>query len=722
MVRIIGVNFRNGGKIFCYAPGERDVKLGDKVVVETSCGMELGTVILGKRDVEEEKIEQPLKTILRIATEDDIRRVEENREKEKEAYRICREKIEKHGLEMKLISCEYAFDCKKILFYFTADGRIDFRELVKDLASVFRMRIELRQIGVRDETKMLGGIGICGRELCCKSFLSDFAPVSIRMAKEQNLSLNPTKISGTCGRLMCCLKNEEETYEYLNARLPVVGEFVINDKEGTKGKVYSVDVLRQTVKVVVSLPGDDLEVMEYPVDNLRFKERHRKQEVDENELTDEQLALEKELNKVKAEHAEAAAAAAVAQEKIAAEKAAHPVRKESTSLQQAIKAVRENEAAEKAERDEMLARAAARAGDDKQQGAAPGGEAVKGRQPESRQADYRQGSRQSSRDSFNDRDRRQGQKQRNYDRDSYQNRGGYQGRNDSTGGEGSQSRNGYQGRNDSAGSEGSQSHGTYQSRGGYQGRYDNVGGEGSQNRGTYQNRGGYQNRNTYQNREGAPGSNNIDGGESAQGSEVVQSRGGYQGRNDSTGGDGSQSRGSYQNRGGYQARDGYQSRNDNTNGDSAQGGEGTQPRSTYQNRNGYQPRGGYQNRSGYQNRDGGQSDGKNYRHDTHSRQKDYNRNYPRDYSRDDSRVSGRDFEHDDTHSSNYYQKRGSSDRKSGRPDEHSRNYRDDSRRYDNRNAESTPIRRSEGYHSQKRRTGIRSFGQRPQINDRRDDE
>jgi cell fate regulator YaaT (PSP1 superfamily) len=209
--------------------------------------------------------------------------MERNKEREVEAFAICKEKIAKHGLEMKLIAAEYTFDNNKLLFYFTADGRIDFRELVKDLASVFRTRIELRQIGVRDETKMLGGIGICGRELCCKAYLSDFVPVSIKMAKEQNLSLNPTKISGVCGRLMCCLKNEQETYEYLNSRMPSVGDSVTTPM-GMVGQVTGVNILRQSVKVVVD-NGEEREQQEYPVEELRFTPRRRK----DVKLTEEEL-------------------------------------------------------------------------------------------------------------------------------------------------------------------------------------------------------------------------------------------------------------------------------------------------------------------------------------------------------------------------------------------------------------------------------------------------
>ena len=225
MTKIVGVRFRNAGKIYYFDPEGRDMETGTHVIVETARGVEFGVVMIPPRELEDEKVPQPLKPIIRIATEEDEKQQRRNKEKQEGAYRICLEKIEKHGLEMKLVQAEYTFDNNKLLFYFTADGRIDFRELVKDLASVFRTRIELRQIGVRDETKILGGMGICGRELCCSSYLSEFIPVSIKMAKEQNLSLNPTKISGVCGRLMCCLKYEQDTYEYLNSTLPEQNEY-----------------------------------------------------------------------------------------------------------------------------------------------------------------------------------------------------------------------------------------------------------------------------------------------------------------------------------------------------------------------------------------------------------------------------------------------------------------------------------------------------------------
>ncbi len=294
MTRVIGVRFRTAGKIYFFDPLEFEIKRGDHVIVETARGIEYGTVISGVQEVEDEKVIQPLKPVLRIATERDQEQELANKEKEKEAYKVCLEKIRKHNLEMKLIDAEYTFDNNKVLFYFTADGRIDFRELVKDLASVFKTRIELRQIGVRDETKIVGGIGICGRPLCCHSYLSDFIPVSIKMAKEQNLSLNPTKISGVCGRLMCCLKNEEETYEELNRRLPGIGDMVTTD-DGLQGEVQSVNVLRQIVKVVVDV-DDEKEIRDYEVDRLQFKKRNNKKE--NLELSKEEL---KELERLEKE-------------------------------------------------------------------------------------------------------------------------------------------------------------------------------------------------------------------------------------------------------------------------------------------------------------------------------------------------------------------------------------------------------------------------------------
>ena len=291
MIKVIGVRFRSAGKIYFFDPLQFDIKKGEHVIVETARGIEFGTVVAAPKEVEDDKVIQPLKPVLRIATEKDIQQEAANKEKEKEAFKLCLEKIRKHGLEMKLIDAEYTFDNNKVLFYFTADGRIDFRELVKDLAAVFKTRIELRQIGVRDETKILGGIGICGRPLCCHTHLSEFIPVSIKMAKEQNLSLNPTKISGVCGRLMCCLKHEEETYEELNRGLPNVGDQVTTE-DGNRGEVHSVNVLRQLVKVVVEI-GDEKEIQEFRVDQLRFKKRHGKK--DKMNLSSEEM---KELEKL----------------------------------------------------------------------------------------------------------------------------------------------------------------------------------------------------------------------------------------------------------------------------------------------------------------------------------------------------------------------------------------------------------------------------------------
>ena len=299
MTKVIGVRFRTAGKIYFFDPLNFEIKRGDHVIVETARGIEFGTVMTGVTEVEDDKIVQPLKPVLRLATERDVEQEANNKLKEKEAFKICLEKIHARELDMKLIDTEYTFDNNKVLFYFTADGRIDFRELVKDLAAVFKTRIELRQIGVRDETKIVGGIGICGRPLCCHSYLADFIPVSIKMAKEQNLSLNPTKISGVCGRLMCCLKNEEETYEELNRRLPGIGDFVTTD-DGLKGEVQSVNVLRQLVKVVVE-EGDEKEIKEYPVERLQFRKRHGKKEklsLSKEELEELEKLEEEEIQEI----------------------------------------------------------------------------------------------------------------------------------------------------------------------------------------------------------------------------------------------------------------------------------------------------------------------------------------------------------------------------------------------------------------------------------------
>lgn len=294
MIKVVGIRFRNAGKIYYFDPKDFEMEVGSHAIVETARGVEYGTVLIAPRELEDNQVIQPLKPVIRVATEEDVKTVERNREREKSAYKICLEKIAKHGLEMKLVQAEYTFDNNKLLFYFTADGRIDFRELVKDLASVFRTRIELRQIGVRDETKMLGGIGICGRELCCCSYLSDFVPVSIKMAKEQNLSLNPTKISGVCGRLMCCLKNEQETYEYLNSRLPSVGD-TVTTMTGEIGEVQSVSVLRQKVKVLVEV-DDEKELCEYDVDDLKFRPRRKNVKLSAKELEELEGLVDEDMN------------------------------------------------------------------------------------------------------------------------------------------------------------------------------------------------------------------------------------------------------------------------------------------------------------------------------------------------------------------------------------------------------------------------------------------
>ena len=247
MVKIIGVRFRKAGKIYFFSPAEYEIECGQHVIVETARGIEYGSVVFGPKDVEEDKVVQPLKSVIRIATPEDDEQELKNKEKEKKASEICLEKIKKHGLDMKLIGTEYTFDNNKVLFYFTADGRIDFRELVKDLAAIFKTRIELRQIGVRDEVKRIGGNGVCGRELCCCSFLGNFETVSIKMAKEQNISLNPSKISGNCGRLMCCLKYEQEVYEDKLTRIPKVGS-IVRTEDG-EGVVDSIETLKEIIRV-----------------------------------------------------------------------------------------------------------------------------------------------------------------------------------------------------------------------------------------------------------------------------------------------------------------------------------------------------------------------------------------------------------------------------------------------------------------------------------------
>lgn len=284
MTQIIGVRFKDNGKVYHFDPVDFTPERGTHVIVETARGLEYGEVVMPVTDVEDESLVSPLKKVVRIATPEDTRQMEINAKKEKEAFDICVKKIEKHQLEMKLIRVEYAFDGNKFLFYFTANGRVDFRELVKDLASVFRTRIELRQIGVRDEAKMMGGLGVCGRTLCCNAFSSDFQPVSIKMAKEQNLSLNPTKISGTCGRLMCCLKHEHDTYEELNHITPPVGSVVMTPSG--KGTVSAVSLLKGILKI--KLDRDDENVLStFSVDEVKtIKRPHRHEKVDEKAIAE----------------------------------------------------------------------------------------------------------------------------------------------------------------------------------------------------------------------------------------------------------------------------------------------------------------------------------------------------------------------------------------------------------------------------------------------------
>ena len=266
MTEIIGVRFKRTGKTYYFAPGSPAPEVGMQVIVETARGVECGEVVMGSRMVEDDKIIPPLKPIIRIATEKDLKIVEQNRAKEQTAAKICQEKIAAHKLDMKLVSVEYTFDNKTILFYFTANGRVDFRSLVKDLAGVFKTRIELRQIGVRDEAKMLGGLGPCGRPICCGTFLGDFQPVSIKMAKEQNLSLNPIKISGVCGRLMCCLKYEQDTYEEIRKSMPKEGKEVMTP-DGV-GVVCELKIITESVKVRIK-KGDSFEIKEYPATDVQ---------------------------------------------------------------------------------------------------------------------------------------------------------------------------------------------------------------------------------------------------------------------------------------------------------------------------------------------------------------------------------------------------------------------------------------------------------------------
>ena len=271
--KVIGVRFKKAGKIYYFNPLSIPFEAGEGVIVETSRGIEFGEVVIGAREIEQKELQKPLRPVIRRADEEDYARIEANQRKEKEEFAVCEEKIKKHGMDMKLINVEYTFDNSKIVFYFTAEGRVDFRELVKDLASVFKTRIELRQIGVRDETKMLGGLGPCGRPACCAEFLGDFQPVSIKMAKEQNLSLSPTKISGLCGRLMCCLGYEHEYYKELAAILPRNGSEV-QTPDGA-GVVMESNPLRQLVKVKIAV-GDEFDVREYPVGEITVQRRGKR--------------------------------------------------------------------------------------------------------------------------------------------------------------------------------------------------------------------------------------------------------------------------------------------------------------------------------------------------------------------------------------------------------------------------------------------------------------
>ena len=268
MINVVGVRFKKAGKVYYFDPDDIDVKLNDCVIVETARGIEFGHVVIGQKEISEEEIVAPLKRVLRVADGEDFAIHRENKAKAKEAMLICEEKVRDHGLEMKIIDVEYTFDNSKVIFYFTADGRVDFRDLVKDLAAIFRTRIELRQIGVRDEAKMLGGIGPCGKMCCCAQFLGEFEPVSIKMAKEQNLSLNPTKISGLCGRLMCCLKYEQEAYEEILSRMPDVG--VIANTPMGKGTIVETYTLLESVKVRVTLEDGTDDIFQYPISEIEI--------------------------------------------------------------------------------------------------------------------------------------------------------------------------------------------------------------------------------------------------------------------------------------------------------------------------------------------------------------------------------------------------------------------------------------------------------------------
>lgn len=281
MIKVVGVRFKKAGKIYYFDPADMNIQKDTYVVVETARGIEFGECVIGIKEINENDIVSPLKSVLRIATNEDIEKHFKNKDKEKDAFDICLKKIQEHGLTMKLIDVEYTFDNNKVIFYFTADGRVDFRDLVKDLATIFKTRIELRQIGVRDEAKMLGGLGPCGRPMCCSSFLGDFASVSIKMAKEQNLSLNPTKISGICGRLMCCLNYEQSTYEDVRKRMPKVGS-IVKTSEGT-GEVFSNNIVKESIKVKLK-KGEEEVLEEFKIDNIELIKGHYEDSIDDDDI------------------------------------------------------------------------------------------------------------------------------------------------------------------------------------------------------------------------------------------------------------------------------------------------------------------------------------------------------------------------------------------------------------------------------------------------------
>ena len=281
MIKVVGVRFKKAGKIYYFDPADMNIQKDTYVVVETARGIEFGECVIGIKEINENDIVSPLKSVLRIATNEDIEKHFKNKDKEKDAFDICLKKIQEHGLIMKLIDVEYTFDNNKVIFYFTADGRVDFRDLVKDLATIFKTRIELRQIGVRDEAKMLGGLGPCGRPMCCSSFLGDFASVSIKMAKEQNLSLNPTKISGICGRLMCCLNYEQSTYEDIRKRMPKVGS-IVKTSEGT-GEVFSNNIVKESIKVKLK-KGEEEVLEEFKIDNIELIKGHYEDSIDDDDI------------------------------------------------------------------------------------------------------------------------------------------------------------------------------------------------------------------------------------------------------------------------------------------------------------------------------------------------------------------------------------------------------------------------------------------------------